>query len=258
MEKITLYFIFNKEGGKMIYKFTLSSEKVLQIANDIAQSLGHNYIGTEHILFGLVKEKNGVANKILKKQNVTADIVLENIEDLIGSNISDKTNVLGFTPRSKKIIENAYIEAKKVGSDFIGTEHFVIGILHESDSIAMRILNNLNVNTDQIYNDIIRIINEFDNAVNDISLGSSKETGSYNLTHTLNQYSNDLTKEAKEGNLDPVIGRVVETGRVIEILSRRTKNNPCLIGEPGVGKTAVIEGLAQKIISRKCTRSFKK
>lgn len=236
----------------MVYKFTLSSEKVLQIANDIASTLGHNYIGTEHILYGLAKENNGVASKVLRKQNVTPDIILENIEDLIGSNITSKTNVLGFTPRSKKIIENAYSEAKKVSSDFIGTEHFIIGIIRESDSIAMRILNNLNVKTDKIYNDIVKIVNEFDVTINDKTLGTAKENGSYNTTQILNQYSNDLTKEAKEGNLDPVIGRIVETERVIEILSRRTKNNPCLIGEPGVGKTAVIEGLAQKIVSRKC------
>lgn len=237
----------------MVYKFTLSSEKVLQIANDIASNLGHNYIGTEHILYGLAKESNGVANKVLKKQNVTPDMILENIEELIGSNTTNKINVLGFTPRSKKIIENAYSEAKKFGSDFIGTEHFIIGIIRESDSIAMRILNNLNVKTDKIYSDIVKIINEFDSVINDTTLGTAKENGSYNSTQNLNQYSNDLTKEAKEGNLDPVIGRIVETERVIEILSRRTKNNPCLIGEPGVGKTAVIEGLAQKIISRKCS-----
>lgn len=242
----------------MVYKFTLSSEKVLQIANDIASTLGHNYIGTEHILYGLAKENNGVASKVLRKQNVTPDIILENIEDLIGSNITSKTNVLGFTPRSKKIIENAYSEAKKVSSDFIGTEHFIIGIIRESDSIAMRILNNLNVKTDKIYNDIVKIVNEFDVTINDKTLGTAKENGSYNTTQILNQYSNDLTKEAKEGNLDPVIGRIVETERVIEILSRRTKNNPCLIGEPGVGKTAVIEGLAQKIVSRKCAWNFEK
>lgn len=234
----------------MVYKFTLSSERVLQIANDIAQNLGHNYIGSEHILYGLAKENNGVANKVLKKQNVTADIILQKIEELIGSDITKKTKVLGFTPRTKKIIENAYLEAKKANSDFIGTEHFIIGILRESDSIAMRILNSLNVKNDSIYSDIIRSINEFDNILNDKTLVSSKDNSSYTVTQNLNQFSNDLTKEAKEGNLDPVIGRIVETERVIEVLSRRTKNNPCLIGEPGVGKTAVIEGLAQKIISR--------
>lgn len=233
----------------MIYKFTVSSEKVLQIAKDIASSLGHNYIGTEHILYGLAKEQNGVASKVLKKQNITADIVLEKIEDLIGSNPSDNVIVLGFTPRTKRVIENSYAEAKKVGSNYIGTEHFIIGIMREADSIAMRIINNLNVKPENIYSDITKVINEFDDSIKDSTLNSTKDLGSYGLTQTLNQFSNDLTKEAREGNLDPVIGRTLETERVIEILSRRTKNNPCLIGEPGVGKTAVIEGLAQKIIS---------
>ncbi len=235
----------------MIYKFTVSSEKVLQIAKEIAAQLGHNYIGTEHILYGLAKEQNGVASKVLKKQNITADIVLEKIEDLIGSNINQKVVVLGFTPRTKRVIENSYAEAKKLGSNYIGTEHFIIGIMREADSIAMRIINSLNVKPESLYSDITKVINEFDDSLVDTSLNSAKDLGSYGLTQTLNQFSNDLTKEAKEGNLDPVIGRTLETERVIEILSRRTKNNPCLIGEPGVGKTAVIEGLAQKIVTRK-------
>jgi len=240
----------NKEGAKMIYKFTVSSEKVLQIAKEIASTLGHNYIGTEHILYGLAKEENGVANKVLKKQNITPDIILEKIEDLIGSNVSSEVSVLGFTPRTKRVIENSYAEAKKVGSNYIGTEHFMVGIMKEADSIAMRIVTSLNVKPDTIYNDINKVVNEFDDSMNDISpLNSGKDLGSYSLTQTLNQFSSDLTKEAKEGNLDPVIGRIHETERVIEILSRRTKNNPCLIGEPGVGKTAVIEGLAQKIVT---------
>jgi len=234
----------------MIYKFTISSEKVLQIAKEVATVLGHNYIGTEHILYGLAKEQNGVANKVLKRQNITPDIVFEKIEDLIGSNPNNKVTVLGFTPRSKRVIENAYIEAKKSGLDHIGSEHFVIGIMKESDSIAMRIINNLKVKTEDIYNDITKVINEFDVSVNDKNLNNKEET-SFNSTQTLNQFSTDLTKAAREGKLDPVIGRVEETERVIEILSRRTKNNPCLIGEPGVGKTAVIEGLAQKIVLRK-------
>ncbi len=234
----------------MIYKFTVSSEKVLQIAKEIASTLGHNYIGTEHILYGLAKEENGVANKVLKKQNITPDIILEKIEDLIGSNVSSEVSVLGFTPRTKRVIENSYAEAKKVGSNYIGTEHFMVGIMKEADSIAMRIVTSLNVKPDTIYNDINKVVNEFDDSMNDISpLNSGKDLGSYSLTQTLNQFSSDLTKEAKEGNLDPVIGRIHETERVIEILSRRTKNNPCLIGEPGVGKTAVIEGLAQKIVT---------
>lgn len=233
----------------MIYKFTISGEKVLQIAKEIAEQLGHNYIGTEHILYGLTKETNGVACKVLKKQNITSEIVLEKIEEIIGSNNSEKIVVLGFTPRTKRVIENAYSEAKKMGSNYIGTEHFIVGIMREADSIAMRIINSLNVKTEEIYNDITKVINEFDNLINDNNVTKTKDNNSYNSTGVLNQFSSDLTKEAQDGNLDPVIGRKVETERVIEILSRRTKNNPCLIGEPGVGKTAVIEGLAQKIVS---------
>ncbi len=232
----------------MIYKFTVSSEKVLQIAKEIAGELGHNYIGTEHVLYGLTKEPNGVAGKILKKQNVTSEIILEKIEDLIGSNPNHIT-VLGFTPRTKRVIENSYLEAKKMGSNYIGTEHFMVGMMREDDSIAMRILSSLHVKPENIYNDIAKVVNEFDSSLKDNSLNNDKDLGSYGLTQVLNQFSNDLTKEAKEGNLDPVIGRGQETERVIEILSRRTKNNPCLIGEPGVGKTAVIEGLAQKIVA---------
>ena len=195
------------------------------------------------------KEQNGVANKVLKRQNITSDIVLEKIEDLIGSNPIDKVVVLGFTPRTKRVIENAYTEAKKVGSNYIGTEHFIIRIMKESDSIAMRIISCMNAKPETIYNDITKIINEFDSTIDDVSLGNTKDYSSYKTTQTLNQFSSDLTKEARDGNLDPVIGRTLETERVIEILSRRTKNNPCLIGEPGVGKTAVIEGLAEKIVS---------
>lgn len=243
----------------MIYKFTVSSEKVLQIAKDIAQTLGHNYIGTEHILYGLAKEQNGVASKVLKKQNITADIILDKIEDLIGSNPGNKVVVLGFTPRTKRVIENSYSEAKKVNSNYIGTEHFIVGIMKESDSIAMRIVSSLHVKPEAIFNDINKVINEFDDYVKDSANSyNPREYGSYKLTTTLNQFSSDLTKEAMNGNLDPVIGRTAETERVIEILSRRTKNNPCLIGEPGVGKTAVIEGLAEKIITRKCSRNFEK
>ncbi len=233
----------------MIYKFTVSSEKVLQIAKEIATQLGHNYIGTEHILYGLAKEQNGIASKVLKKQNITADIILEKIEDLIGSNVAGQVVVLGFTPRTKRVIENSYAEAKKVGSNYIGTEHFIVGIMRELDSIAMRIITSLQVKPETIYTDISKVLSEFDDTLHDNSLTSNKDLGSYSLTQTLNQFSNDLTKEAREGNLDPVIGRTNETERVIEILSRRTKNNPCLIGEPGVGKTAVIEGLAQKIVA---------
>ena len=166
----------------MIYKFTMSSEKVLQIAKEIATSLGHNYIGTEHILYGLAKENNGVAGKVLKHQNITADNVLEKIEDLIGSNSGKKVTVLGFTPRTKRVIENSYTEAKKAGSDYIGTEHLIIGMMREADSIAMRIIASLDAKPENIYNDISNVINEFDYTINDANLSTPKDSSSYSVT----------------------------------------------------------------------------
>ena len=235
----------------MTYKFTNSAEKAIEFANDIATSLGHNYIGTEHILYGLVKEGSGVAAKVLENQNITEELVLKEIEELIGRNENSQVNgTIGFTPRTKRVIENAFREARKLGSDYIGTEHILIGIMREGDSIAVRIMLDLNVNPQKLYNEIVKVINEDDTSLSqNQNQNGQKSLGSFNQTNTLNQYSTDLTKQAIEGKLDPIVGRKEEIERVIQILSRRTKNNPCLIGEPGVGKTAVVEGLAQKIIA---------
>lgn len=236
----------------MTYKFTNRANKAIEIANDIALELGHSYIGTEHILYGLAKEGNGIASKVLENQNVTADDILNKIEQLIGSD-EPIENIVDFTPRTKRVVESAFIEARKLGYNFIGTEHLLIGILREGDCVATKILLDLNVNIPKLYNEIVKVINEgedynsSDNSSNNSNGG--KRRGSYNQTPTLNQFGQDLTKKAEEGKLDPVIGRKQEIERVIEILSRRTKNNPCLIGEPGVGKTAAVEGLAQKIAS---------
>ena len=236
----------------MTYKFTNRANKAIEIANDMALELGHSYIGTEHILYGLAKEGNGIASKVLENQNVTADDILNKIEELIGSD-EPIENIVDFTPRTKRVVESAFIEARKLGYNFIGTEHLLIGILREGDCVAAKILLDLNVNIPKLYNEIVKVINEgedynsSDNSSNNSNGG--KRRGSYNQTPTLNQFGQDLTKKAEEGKLDPVIGRKQEIERVIEILSRRTKNNPCLIGEPGVGKTAAVEGLAQKIAS---------
>ena len=230
----------------MEYKFTKSAEKALEYANEIAIELKHNYIGTEHLLYGLAKEKAGIANKVLENQNVTEDAVAAKIESLIGIGENEVQETIGFTPRTKRVIENSFREAKRLGSDYIGTEALLIGIMREADSIAVRIMLDLNVNPQKLYNEIVKVLNEYDNKEEGAKIDS--KGNSYNSTPTLNQFGSDLSKQAIEGKLDPVIGRKKEIERIIQILSRRTKNNPCLIGEPGVGKTAVVEGLAQKIV----------
>jgi len=233
----------------MVYKFTSRAKQAIEIANEMAIELGHNYIGTEHILYGLAKEGIGVASKVLTNKGVSAEKIETEIIDLVGTggNISE---TLGFTPRTKRVLENSYIEAKKLGYDYIGTEHLLIGIMREGDSIAIKILLDLDVELPKLYNEIVKVINEAEDIGNNLkgkTLSGTKVTGSYNSTQTLNQFGEDLTKKSEEGKLDPVVGRDDEIQRIIQILSRRTKNNPCLIGEPGVGKTAIIEGLAQKI-----------
>ena len=234
----------------MEYKFTNCAQQAIEIANQIAIELGHSYIGTEHILYGLVKEGTGVAAKVLENQGITENSIIEKIQELIGTE-EPKGETLGFTPRTKRVVENAFIEARKLGLNYIGTEHLLIGIMREGDSIAVRILLDLNVSIPKLYNEIVKIINEDADSMNRESQDSKagKRKGSYNSTPTLNQFGEDLTKKAEEGKLDPIVGRDTEIQRVIQILSRRTKNNPCLIGEPGVGKTAIVEGLAQKIVA---------
>ena len=231
-----------------MYKFTSRAQKALEISNETAIEFGHNYIGTEHVLYGLAKEGSGVASKVLEEQQILPDDILRKIEELIGREETTLEGTVGFTPRTKRVIENAFREAKRLGSDYIGTEHLLIGIMREGDSVAVRILLDLNLNVEKLYGEIIKVLNEYENGNNTEKTSNSKANTSFNSTPTLNQFGNDLTKQAGEGKLDPVIGRKSETERVIQILSRRTKNNPCLIGEPGVGKTAVVEGLAEKII----------
>ena len=227
----------------MTYKFTNRAKKAIEIASNVAMELGHNYIGTEHVLYGLSKEGSGIAYKVLENQGITSDMIIDKIVELLG-NEAPIDGTFGFTPRTKRVIENSFIEARKLGFNYIGTEHLLIGILKEGDSIATRILLELNVNVPKLYNEIVKVINEGEDATKSedkTKRGNAK--GSFNSTPTLNQFGEDLTKKAEEGKLDPIIERV------IQILSRRTKNNPCLIGEPGVGKTAAVEGLAQKIVT---------
>ena len=229
----------------MIYKFTNRAKKVIEIADDISIELGHNYIGTEHILYGLAKEGEGIASKVLQNKGVTSEKILKEIKEMLGYGKEIKQS-LGFTPRSKRVLENAFLEAKRIGYNYIGTEHLLLALMKEGDCIAIKIILELNVEISQIYNEVAKVINEeeIDNEINkDISKTKSKSQ----QTATLNQFGEDITEKAEDGKFDNIIGREKEVERMIEILSRRTKNNPCLIGEPGVGKTAIVEGLAEKI-----------
>ena len=230
----------------MIYKFTARARKAIDLAGEIAKKLGHSYIGTEHILYGLAKEGSGVASKVLENQAISAQKIENEIIELIGKEEAIK-GTLGFTPRTKRVLENSFVEAKKIGYDYIGTEHLLIGTLREGDCIAVRILLDLNVDIPKIYNEIVGVVSEVEAATGN-KIDNKKNISKSN-NPTLNQFGEDLTKKATDGKLDPVIGREKEIQRVIQILTRRTKNNPCLIGESGVGKTALVEGLAEKIAS---------
>ena len=232
----------------MTYKFTNIAKKAIELANALALELGHNYIGTEHILYGLAKEENGVAAKVLENQGVKPENIIDEIDMLVGHEAPIEAT-LGFTPRTKRVIENAFIESRKLGYSYIGTEHLLIGILREADNIAARILLDLDVNIPKLYNETIKVINEGEDYVQNSNNKTEKRNANSKLGPTLKQFGEDLIEKAEAGKLDPIIGRKKEIERIIQILSRRTKNNPCLIGEPGVGKTAAVEGLAQKIVS---------
>ena len=229
----------------MIYKYTNRAKKSIEIADDISLELGHNYIGTEHMLYGLIKEGEGIASKVLTNKGITEEKVEKKIEEMLGKGKEIKQS-LGFTPRAKRVLENAFLEARKIGYNFIGTEHLLLAILKEKDCIATRIITELNVEISKIYNEIANVINEDDEK---ITYKEKTKTAINNSTPTLNQFGEDITTKAEEGKFDNVVEREKEIERIIQILSRRTKNNPCLIGEPGVGKTAVVEGLAEKIAS---------
>jgi ATP-dependent Clp protease ATP-binding subunit ClpC len=224
-------------------KFTDRARKVLTLAQDEAQRFNHNYIGTEHLLLGLVREGEGVAARVLENMNVELSKVRTAVEFIIGRGDRPVVGEVGLTPRAKRVIELAIDEARRLGHNYIGTEHLLLGLVREGEGIAAGVLESLGVNLDKVRHQVIHVLSQSTSAT------PTQETKRPSKTPTLDQLGINLTEAARSGKLDPVIGREKEIERVIQILSRRTKNNPALIGEPGVGKTAIAEGLAHRIVS---------
>lgn len=228
----------------MFERFTERARKVVYLAQQEAARLGHNVVGTEHLLLGLVVEGEGVAVKALEVINISLDRIRQEVQKIIGSGEPNPFGEIPFTPRAKRVLELAVDEGRQMGHNYVGTEHILLGLIREGEGVAAQVLKNLGADLEKVRKQVITLLG----GVNVFS-GQSNQAKGANRTQTLNQFGRDLTDLAKIGKLDPVIGRENEIERVIQILSRRTKNNPVLIGEPGVGKTAIAEGLAQKIIN---------
>lgn len=225
----------------MFGRFTERAQKVLALAQEEANRLGHNNIGTEHVLLGLVREGEGIAAKALYALGLGSDKIQEEVENLIGRG-QDASQTPHYTPRAKKVIELSMDEARKLGHSYVGTEHILLGLIREGEGVAARVLNNLGVSLNKARQQVLQLLGSNESG------GHQGGSAASANTPTLDSLARDLTAIAREGSLDPVIGRSKEIQRVIEVLSRRTKNNPVLIGEPGVGKTAIAEGLAQQIV----------
>lgn len=226
----------------MFGRFTDRAQKVIVLAQEEARRLGHNVVGTEHILLGLIAEGEGVGAKALTALGVSLDKVRQEIENVIGRGESAFQGAIGFTPRTKRVFELAIDEARQLGHTYIGTEHILLGLIREGEGVAAQILRNLDIDLESMRKQVIELLGGH---VHPGAPSAARRT----KTPTLDQFGRDLTEMARQGKLDPVIGRDKEIERVIQILSRRTKNNPVLIGEPGVGKTAIAEGLAIKIVN---------
>jgi ATP-dependent Clp protease ATP-binding subunit ClpC len=229
----------------MFERFTEKAIKVIMLAQEEARRLGHNFVGTEQILLGLIGEGTGIAAKVLKSMGVNLKEARVEVEKIIGRGSGFVAVEIPFTPRAKRVLELSLEEARQLGHNYIGTEHLLLGLLREGEGVAARVLENLGADPSNIRTQVIRMVGESTEAVGaGVGGGSSS-----NKMPTLEEYGTNLTKLAEDGKLDPVVGRQQQIERVTQILGRRTKNNPCLIGEPGVGKTAIAEGLAQRIAS---------
>lgn len=232
----------------MTDRFTAKAKEAISLAVDVAEELGHSYVGTEHLLLGLIQEGTGVAARVLEECGVKEEKVMELVSQLITPNQSVRVaEPSSYTPSAKRVLENSYKEAVRFKAQLIGTEHILIAIIRENDCVASRLLNTMGISIQRLYVDLLAALGDDAPTMRE-EIANARQYKGKSSTPTLDSYSRNLTTLAKEGKLDPVIGREHEIQRLIQILSRRTKNNPCLIGEPGVGKTAVVEGLAQLIV----------
>ncbi len=230
----------------MFERFTDRARRVVVLAQEEARMLNHNYIGTEHILLGLIHEGEGVAAKALEALNISLEGVRAQVEEIIGQGQQAPSGHIPFTPRAKKVLELSLREALQLGHNYIGTEHILLGLIREGEGVAAQVLVKLGADLNRVRQQVIQLLSGYQGKEAATSSGPAEGTPSTSLV--LDQFGRNLTQAAREGKLDPVIGREKEIERVMQVLSRRTKNNPVLIGEPGVGKTAIVEGLAQAIV----------
>ncbi|WP_345600659.1 Clp protease N-terminal domain-containing protein, partial [Saccharopolyspora rosea] len=228
----------------MFERFTDRARRVVVLAQEEARGFGHNYIGTEHVLLGLLQEGEGVAARALESLGIGSEGVRRKVEEIIGRGQQTPEGNIPFTPRAKKVLELSLREALQLGHDHIGTEHVLLGLIREGEGVATRVLDVLGADADGIRREVLRMISA-SGEEEPAAAGARSESAT---STTLDQFGQNLTRRAREGELDPVIGREGEIERIMQVLSRRTKNNPVLIGEAGVGKTAVVEGLAQKVV----------
>ena len=254
-----------RKAVKLFERFTDRARRVVVLAQEEARLLNHSYIGTEHILLGLIHEGEGVAAKALESLSISLEAVRAQVEDIIGQGGSSPSGHIPFTPRAKKVLELSLREALQLGHNYIGTEHILLGLIREGEGVAAQVLVKLGADLGRVRQQVIQLLSGYQGPAGGKTEGQpsggasagKEEQGDKGGSQILDQFGRNLTQAAKDKKLDPVIGRQRELERVMQILSRRTKNNPVLIGEPGVGKTAIVEGLAQKIVSNDIPETLK-